>query len=272
MKRTATLFLVVLGLCISAAAQAGDGRTCPGVTPNPTQAVWETRLFNDCPTSVVTTTNAYPFLLQLTDSQLDCFGFANLHVWHFSEDGLNQAVFENCSHYEFRAEVVLSGTGQGEGGLRLAPWWFDGDGKFMLNTASGEIACFGGRLPFYSFTGAHGLLYVKGTPITMQITYDPRTLDMAFPATIEYTVFYNGNLYTSGPLAFDMANPAEDPPHGLWGALYPHSAGGYVQPRAGDGTGNPLDFTGRFSNICFTGPVATPAAVTTWGGLKSKYR
>jgi hypothetical protein len=270
MKRIVTLSLVALGLVVSSVAMAQ--LTCPGNTPNPTQAVLTPRIFNDCPTSVLATTNAYPFLVEFAETQLDCFGFANLHAWRFSEDGVAPAVFENCSHYEFRAEVVLSGSDQGEGGLMVWPWWAADGGKFMLNTATGEIACFGGRLPFYSFTGGHGLHYVKGTPITMQITYDPRTLDSVFPATIEYQLFYNGNLYTSGPLAFDEGNPAEGALHGNWGALYPHNAGGYVQPRAGDGTGFPLDFTGRFTNICFTGPVATPAATTTWGGLKNKYR
>lgn len=270
MKRIVTLSLVLVGLAVSSVAMAQ--LTCPGTTPNPTQAVITQRLWNDCPTSVLNVTNAYPFLVKLEDTQLDCFGFANLHLWKFSEDGVAAAEFENCSHYEFRAEVKLSGTGTGEGGLMLSPWWYAGDGKFMINAASGEIACFGGRLPFFSFTGAFGLNYVKGTPITMQITYDPRTLDSAFPATIEYTVFYNGNLYTSGPLAFDEGNVAEGAVHGNWGALYPHTAGGFFQPRAGDGTGTPLDFTGEFSNICFTGPVATPTTPTTWGGLKNKYR
>ena len=39
----------------------------------------------------------------------------------------------------------------------------------MISIGGGEIACFGGRLPFYSFTAAYGLHYVPGTAIWMQI-------------------------------------------------------------------------------------------------------
>jgi hypothetical protein len=266
----ATLALAV-GLLASSVATAGDGRTCPGDTPNPVTAVVETRIWNDCPTSTLSVTNAYPFEVSIHDQNLDCFGYANLHTWSYSTDGATKAAFENCSHYAFYAQVVLSGSGNGEGGLRLSPWWApDTDGKFNLRTTDGEIACFGGRLPFYSFTAAHGLHYVKDTPATLYIVYNPRTLDVTFPATIEYKIYYGGTLYTSGPLNFDQGTASEDPPHGLWGALYPHYIGGYVQPFLGQGVA--VDFKGSFTNICFEGPVATPAETATWGRLKGLYR
>jgi len=74
------------------------------------------------------------------------------------------------------------GTGNGEIGLRLSPWWSpDVDGVFMLNTASGEIACFGGRLPFYSFTGNHGQTYVKGTSVTLSIALSANVGTLILP-------------------------------------------------------------------------------------------
>ena len=165
-RSTGIAFVVLaIGLVCSSIALAqakGDGRTCPGTTPRPNGAQIHTRVFNDCPTSTLTVTNAYPSSISISDQHVDCYGYANLHTWSFSTDGgLTKAIFENCSSYRFCANVVLTGTGSGEGGLRLAPWWSpDADGKFMLNTG-GEIACFGGRLPFYSFTANYGVTPIR---------------------------------------------------------------------------------------------------------------
>lgn len=267
-------FAVVLALGMLAAglAVAADGLDCtpPVNTPNAAAATVFTRVFNDCPGSNLDVVNNYPTMISIHDSDEGCVGWANLHGWNFSEDGITPAVFENCSHYQFSCVVNISGTGAAEGGLRVSPWWsLDVDGRFMVNAGSGEIACFGGRLPFYSFTVAHGIHYVKGESIWMQITYNPNQLTQASPATIEYKVFYQGQVYYSPWLPFDQGNPAE--PHGQWGELYPVHVGGYFQ--VPNGSGNPLyDMTATWGNIHFEGPSATPAAQKTWGQLKSLYR
>jgi hypothetical protein len=111
---------------------------------------------------------------------------------------------------------------------------------------------------------------VKGTPAILRMIYDPRSLDSTFPATITYDIYYGGVQYSSGALNFDQGTASEDPPHGLWGALYPHYAGGYVQPFLGQGVA--VDFKADFGGICFQGPVATPATQTSWGRLKGLYR
>lgn len=254
--------VLALGLLASGYAIAADGRDCtpPVNTPVPTAAVVVTHIFNDCPGSTTTTVNNYPSLVSVEDADEGCVGYANLHNWSFSEDGITPAVFENCSHYMFSATFQISGSGaNAEGGLRVSPWWsLDADGRFMANAASGEIACFGGRLPFYSFTAAYGLHYVAGTSIWMQIIYNPHALTSTDPATLEYRAFYNGSLYSSGPLAFDLGNAAEDPPHGLWGELYPARVGGYYQLPNGNG-GAAFDMTASWSNIQFEGPSATAA-------------
>jgi hypothetical protein len=272
-----------LGIAIAAVANAGDGRTCPGDTPNPTAGVvLNLRVFNDCPFSTLVTNNVFPFLVEIDDQNMSCAGFANLHTWSFSTDGVNPAEFENCSHYRFHAEMVLDGTGEGEGGLRISPWWSPhADGLFNVRTTDGEIAVFGGRLPFFSFSnpnlppplgGGFSLHYVKGTPITLDMTYDPRALDALYPATVQYQVFYQGQLYDSGEIPFDMGNPTQDPPHGLYGALYPHYAGGHMKAFAPGTTGPPTNFKAAWSNICFAGPWATPVKVTSWNKLKAMYR
>ena len=95
---------------------------------------------------------------------------------------------------------------------------------------------FGGRLPFYSFTVSQGLTYTTGETIRLGVIYDPNSLTGGDPATIQYQVTQGATIYTSGRLAFDEGNPAEDPPHGLWGMLNDASVGGFIQlrPDAGD--------------------------------------
>ena len=269
--RLATAALAMFAFSLVAAVAGADVRTCPGTTPVANSAVVTIRDYNDCPTSTVTVTNAYPASIEVNDQVLDCFGFANRHTWSFSTDGTTDAQFENCSLYRFCADVTLSGTGDGEGGLRLSPWWSPhNDGQFMINARTGEIACFGGRLPFYSFTGAYGLHYVKGTTVHMEIIYNPEHLDVTEPATIIYNLVIGGTPYTSGKLHFDQANTAEDPPHGLWGELWPAYAGGYVMGYLGQGVD--VSFDGKWENICYDFVAATPTRNSTWGRVKTLYR
>jgi hypothetical protein len=197
-------------------------------------AVIKTRIFNDNPTSIVTTNNSYPSSITIKDEQLVPGGWANLHNFRLSADGGSTAAsFANGDAFEFAADVTLTGTGNSEGGLQVAPWWsLDVDGRFMANTGNGEIAAFGGRLPFYSFN-AQSLTYTKGDTIRMGVIYRPNSLSLLDPATIEYLVTMGSTTYSSGPLAFDQGNPTEDPPHGLWGMLTPAQVGGYFQPQVG---------------------------------------
>ncbi|MCB9463503.1 MAG: hypothetical protein H6682_07450 [Candidatus Eisenbacteria bacterium] len=238
-------------------------------TPNPTGIVFNERVFNDCPGSTLTTTDSYPALVAIEDQNLSCNGFANLHNWHFSEDGITDAVFDNDSHFQFSADLVIDGTGEGEAGLQVAPWWSQNvDGRFNVKTA-GEIACFGGRLPFFSFTSTYGLNYVKGETIGLEVIYDPHDLSETNPATIEYIVHYGGT-FSSGPLPFDMANPDEDPPYGLWGMLNDARVGGYCQLLMDPG--NNVGVRVEWRSIGFENLDTTPIIEKTWGGVKSQFR
>jgi hypothetical protein len=267
--------VVALGLVASSLAIAADGIDClpPVNTPSANSAVIMPRVWNDCPASTLTMLNNYPAKISINDTDVECVGWTNLHVWAFSEDGITPAIFENCSHYKFGAAFngSLSGAGVGEGGLRLSPWWsLQADGRFMVRIGgNGEIACFGGRLPFYSFTSGWGVTYTPGTDIWMEIVYSPHALTVADPATIEYKILYNGNLYYSGYLPFDQGNPAEG--HGEYGALYPAQAGGFLQEPNGSG-GALFNFTGEWKNIHYEGPSATSTSQKTWGQLKTIYR
>src|SRR5262249_15125070 len=115
-------------------------------SPNPNSAVFHTRVFNDCPESVLNTTNTYPANVFISDDAADtCTHFANLHTWRFSTDGANAALFANADVFRFSADLVIDGLGQAESGIQISPWWSqDVEGRINVRTTDGEIAMFGG--------------------------------------------------------------------------------------------------------------------------------
>jgi hypothetical protein len=231
------------------------------------------RIWNDSFASILTVTINYPALIEIDDVCAGPLGWANLHVWRFSLDGATPQEFSNTDGFMFSADVTLSGTGDGEGGLQIRPWWSESDGRFNMRTPDGEVACFGGRLPFYSFTGQHGVSYVKGTTVRLTMIYRTNPeMNETMPATIEY-IYDDGASYSSGELPFDEGNPAEDPPHGLWGILSPAYAGGHFQFNNMSGAGEGANFNVVWGDIMFTDlGTAIPTENETWGGVKALYR
>lgn len=258
----------LLGLAALALLCAGLTVNDAAATPEPNSAVIIPRVFNDCPQSEFEYVNNYPAMISMTDNLEDCIvGFANLHLWRFSEDGMNPILFQNNEGFLFRASLVIGGTGHGEAGLQIAPWWSQADGRFNVRTTDGEIAVFGGRLPFYSFTGEHGVSYTKGEMITLSVEYEPNELTEDNPGTIQYRLDYQDAVYNSPVIPFDMGNPGEEDPWGLWGILNDAQAGGYA-----------LVFiehlgavTATWTDITFETPEPTAVQETTWGRLKSIY-
>ena len=242
-------------------------------TPLPNSAVVHTRVFDDCPISILTVTNLFPGSITIDDQnqlpQPFCAGFANLHTWRFSTDGTNPIQFLNGDTFEYSCMLQLNGAG--EGGLNLAPWWGpDADGLFNVRTTDGEIACFGGRMPFFTFTGAFGLVYINNTQIQLGISYLPMGLSQVSPGQVVYNVRYNANNYTSGLLSFDEGNVAEGAVHQNWGALTPWYAGGHMKMFAFP-SGQAHGITGIWSEIQYTsGP--TPTKKSSWGNIKALYR
>jgi hypothetical protein len=240
-------------------------------TPSPNGAYIQTRLFNDCPGSTVGVTNSYPASVRISDQNMGCVGFANLHIWRFSEDGgTTAAVFNNDACFRAAATLRLTGAGEGEAGLQVAPWWSASDGRFNVRTTDGEIACFGGRMPFYNFSGApHMLRYTRGTDIRLEVIYSPNGLSMASPATIEYKVTYNAITYSSGVLSFDEGNPAEDPPYGRWGMLNDGRVGGHFQYFVAQSGANALEAS--WSDIVFEQCIVG-VEPSTWSKMKGLYK
>jgi hypothetical protein len=240
-------------------------------TPVPSSAVVIPRVFNDAPFSDLSVFNGFPGNIQFGDLSIAPAGWANLHTWRFSQDGVSAMQVMNQDGFAFSADVTISGA-NGEAGLQITPWWSQADGRFNIRTPDGEVAVFGGRLPFYSFTGSHGKLYVAGTTVRLTVIYTPNNeMDAAHPATIEY-IYNDGSPVSSGALPFDEGNPGENPPHGVWGILNPATAGGYMQfNNMGGQVGGTMTTT--WSNVTFE-DLGTVVATegSTFGGVKALFR
>jgi len=240
-------------------------------TTDPSDAVVIERVFNDSFASTLTVNNSYPSLISIDDANAGPLGWANLHIWRFSADGSTPQEFANEDGCRFAADLTISGSGDGEAGLSIAPWWSGNvDGRFNVRTPDGEVAVFGGRLPFYSFTANNGVSYVEGTTVRLEVIYRTNPeMNEAAPATIEY--IYDG--ISSGPLPFDEGNPAEADPHGTWGLLSPWYAGGYMQYNNMFGFAEGDNFHAVWENITFEDlgtVVATDDA--SWDGVKALFR
>jgi hypothetical protein len=260
------------------AALATVGLLSAGVfaSPDIDSAVVKTRIWNDIPGSTVTTTNTlsgypgniYSGVVGIKDDFLSApSGWANRHCFRLSENGgISEAVFNNDDGFWLFADVTITGPANSEGGLNLAPWWSkDVDGVLMANAVSGEVAAFGGRLPFYSFTVKHGVTYTKGDTVRMGMIYKPNSLTELDPGTILYYYEDTTGAYWSPVLSFDMGNPGEDPPYGLWGILNDARVGGYFLPQ-----NNPSDPNNwgqiDFSNVYY-GPEPATVMLLGLGGL-----
>ena len=264
MRRITTTLLTLAAACALASVAHAT------VVPNGAAVI--TRVFDDCPVSILTVNNNFPALIEIDDQNVNppfCAGFANLHTWRFSSDGgATPQQFLNGDTFEYSCTLRLTGIA-GEGGLSLAPWWSPNpDGLFNVRSTDGEIAVFGGRLPFFTFTGAFGLHYVAGTDIQLGISYFPNGLSPGDPAKVVYNLRYNAVNYTSGLLSFDEGNAAEG--HGTWGALTPWYAGGHMKMFV-QTIGQPHGINGKWSAIQYTaGP--TPSKKSSWSEVKKLYR
>jgi hypothetical protein len=269
MKRNGYCMLAMLALVAFASIAEAQ-------TPNPNGVFYTLRNWNDCPASTVTTGGSYPSSFYIDDTMLPCTGYANQHIWRFSEDGgATPAVFHNNSNFIFYATLVISGADAngGEAGINIAPWWSLSDGRINVRIPDGEIAAFGGRMPFFSWTATYGLHYVQDTPIQLQMMYlsGPSGPSAGAPGQVQYSVVYGGNTYTTPVFLLDQGNTSEDPPHGLWGILDPASAGGFFQPRLDPGNFN-SNLRATWSNVCYMNLQPVPTQPSSWGRLKSLYR
>ena len=228
-------------------------------SPAVSGAVIHPRIFNDNPPSQLTISTAYPSSITFRDEVFNPSGFANRHNFRLSADGgASDAAFANGDGFTFAVSLTITGNVFTEAGINVSPWWSQQvDGTFIVNS-NGEIVAFGGRLPFYSFTGMFGVNYSVGQTARLSVAYDPNSLTEADPATIVYGLTYGGQTYSSGAISFDQGNPSEDPPYGLWGMLNDARVGGYVQAL----TGSPGWTQAVFSDVQYTPEPASLALLS----------
>ena len=115
-----------------------------------------------------------------------CVGFANLHSWSFSEDGgTTAAEFNDNSNFHFSADVSISAQVREKAACGSRRGTASSSTAVSCSTSrAARFACFGGTLPFYSFTANHGITYVRGTTVRLEVFYNANDLIAADPATI----------------------------------------------------------------------------------------
>jgi MYXO-CTERM domain-containing protein len=219
------------------------------------------RRFNDYPLTTLSSTNTYPSLVNFHESGYPTTpgGFANQHIASFSADGgTTKYQFQNQDPFDIKYSLNLSvgsNAPRKEAGFR-----FDspgGEGLFHVATDNGEVAAFGGFMPFFSF----GNVYVPGTTVTLEMIYRPgvgSNPGAPVPATMEYK--YNG--LSSGLVQFTnnengIINGTVD---GLFVQISPN-------------TSNPNEFAdATFSNIVVTVPAPGTAGLLALAGLTAVRR
>lgn len=257
-------FLFASTAIVAAAASfAQASPTINGAHVNP-------RWWNDMSGSTLTVVNTYPSPAHINFNEVlpgSPVFQSNQHTWRLSTDGgTTDAPFANGDSFMISAAVTITGDGNAEAGLNVSPWWspqVDGKLHVRASATGGEVAAFGGRLPFYSF----GNVYVTGTTATLSIEYIANSNTAGAPGQIQYG--YNGLF--SPWIQFDQGNPAEDPPHGLYGTLSPAWVGGFVQDYASASGATTVN--ADFNNIVYN-PVPAPgtAGLLGLGGLLAARR
>jgi hypothetical protein len=291
MKRIVTLSLAVL-------AAASFATTAFALAPNPNGvhvqlkylAPWEA--VAQCPVSVSYATLNYPASIAVTDSFIPCTGWMNNHIWQYSEDGgASGAAVHPDDNFKYGADLVIDGSSAqgGEAYINLCPWWVAFDGRINVKGGfgGGEVAAFGGFMPFVTWTDpgnsfnywGSALSYVKGTTIGLEIQYlgGPTGPSVGSPGMVTYKVHYGGTDYVTPGLPINVGDTDK------WALAntfsLPASDNQANQIMAGGGMGDISDgpnvdtyMRATWSNVYFTNLQSTATKTTTWGAMKALYR
>ncbi|MBI3853779.1 MAG: hypothetical protein HY298_26350 [Verrucomicrobia bacterium] len=157
-------------------------------------ANYHPREFNDVPGSTLTVVENYPALISFDDQNVSApSGFANRHVWRFSNNsGVSAYQFNNNDFFSVSMTVTLTGSPispRKEAGFLLDT--IGGQGQFIINTDGHEIVAFGGPLPFYAFPRT----FNSGDTITLGMTY-------FLNSNGKRAIIYSANCLQSPPLEF----------------------------------------------------------------------
>lgn len=227
------------GIGATMLAAGAFGLLAPSVqaqVTNINSVVIQARRFNDYAGSTLSVVNNYPSLVSFSEGPFGTGGFANQHVARFSENGVTARSFLNAEAFDISVDVSLAVGSTGprkEAGFRMDTF-IGGEGFFIL-TSDGQVAAFGGPLPFHDF----GNVYTPGTTATMRMIYRPGVV-----STMEYMF----GAASSGEVAFGNSEN---------GVINGSDFGNYVQNQPDDN--NPNDFSNAaFRNYSVATPVPEP--------------
>jgi hypothetical protein len=191
-----TLLRFGIALCASSAAM-GQVSAIDGMKEIP-------RYFNDRPGSNLVFENVYPALFRISEDKPGPGGFANGHMGAFSVDGGANAydfnygdAFDTVMTMNVLVDPINVG---GEAGFKFNLF---GIGHFGVLPHNGEIAAFGGILPFHTF----GAGLWSGGDIDLRIIHTPGNGNglpggATIPSTMEYMYNLGSGWISSGPIAF----------------------------------------------------------------------
>jgi len=210
------------------------------------------RIFDDFTTSSLTVTDNYAASYRIEESNFSDDGqggnFANKHGAFFSEDsGATRFDFDYGDSFNAKLTYVDNSSGiDVEAGFLTDLFGFG----FFGGLPNGEVAAFGGTLPFHSF----GNIYTPGDTVDLSMNYIAGTAEGFDPSVIIYGVQINGGGWTSsGAIPFtngEMGWPSAFTQYIGFGAQFNNPIGGSA------------DVT--FSNIMIT---PAPGAAALMGAL-----
>jgi hypothetical protein len=263
-RRVLTVAVLLSGLGFAVADAAAS--------PIINSAVLYPRIWNDDSNSNLTWGNNWtyppeqppPHTIWYNDAELDGDGaggeWANRHAWRLSDNGTSWATFNNDDGFILSADVTITGPAENEAALEVAQPWANDGGGLTVKT-DGEIAAFGGVVPFYSFTVNHGITYTLGETIGLKMIYRPHSLTAGDPGTMEYIVTQASVVYSSGEVDFTTGE------HGI---IDNNKVGGYCLPRIV--VGDPTNWgQAEWANINY---VPEPTSLVLFGlmGLAAAWR
>ncbi len=234
---------------LSAAAVVLTGTLASAAITDVDSALIETRIWNDYPDSTLTTTNNFPSSIVIDESDFGTGGWANKHVaWLSADGGASKYMLSNSEDFAISVDITLEAAATAprkEAGFRFDTY----GGEGLVNvTTDGEVAAFGGPLPFYTFGGS---AYTLGTTVNLGVIY--KAPSGGSPGTIEYIL----DGVSSGPLNFTN----------LEQGIINSSKVGFALQNQVD-TNNPADY-GKvtYSNFVVDVPEPASALLLTLGGL-----